>query len=284
MTLPWSPEPGPADRPLADSPSVRAFAAGPVATITLNRPAALNALNLEVLEEIATAADRIAADDDDLRVVVLTGSGRYAFSIGADPGETLATLPPLAATDAVLLGERLARAQDAVRAIERLPVPVICAIGGHAIGSGLQLALACDFRFAVNRAKFAMPEVAIGLNPELGSTRRLVNTIGLPAARDLILTGRTVGGDEALRLGLIDRLCPDAEALRSEVSALISNLTANAPLAVRGATALLRSLAAPTAADLREERQRAAECLLSDDAREGFLARLEDRRPRFAGQ
>lgn len=169
-----------------------------IETLTIHRPEKKNALNLEVIEALHAALDALA-DDDSLAAVVITGSGEQ-FVAGADIAQLRERRAP----------EALASINGAVfRRVEELPVPVIAAVRGFALGGGCELAIACDLRVAGRSARMGQPEVGLGILPGAGATHRLPRLVGLGAAKELIFTGRIVGADEALRLGLVNRVVDD---------------------------------------------------------------------------
>jgi enoyl-CoA hydratase len=253
--------------------SLRVESSDGVAVVTIHRPEARNAINLEVVNEMHAALQGLA-DDRTTRVLILTGSGRTAFASGADIRE---------------LRDR--RAADALRginsslfmAVERFPLPTIAAVTGYALGGGCELALACDLRIAGESARFGQPEVGLGIIPAAGGTYRLPRIVGAGRARELILTGRIIDADEALAIGLVNRLVPDERVLQ-EARATALLMARKGPLALRAAKMVLAASAyGPDAGHVAE---RLAQALLfeSGDKREGMTAFLEGRPPRFAGR
>lgn len=206
---------------------------GPVARLTLDRPGVLNALSVDLLEELVEVCGWLA-ERDEVRVVVVSGAGR-TFSAGAD----LSTWERLLADDGA--ARRAADAgHRAASAIESLPQVTIAAIHGRCVGGGVVLALACDLRFAADRARFSIPEVDIGIPLAWGGVPRLLREVGPAVARDLILTCRTFPADEALAVGLVSRVLP-ADDLDGEVTDVATAIAAKAPLPV---TATLQAIAA----------------------------------------
>ncbi|HYS05425.1 MAG TPA: enoyl-CoA hydratase-related protein [Candidatus Dormibacteraeota bacterium] len=253
--------------------SLRVESSDGIAVVTIHRPEARNAINLEVVNEMHAALSGLA-DDARTRVLILTGSGRMAFASGADIRE---------------LRDR--RAADALRGInsslfmtiERFPLPTIAAVSGYALGGGCELALACDLRIAGESARFGQPEVGLGIIPAAGGTYRLPRIVGAGRARELILTGRIIDADEALAIGLVNRLVPDERVLQ-EARATALVMARKGPLALRAAKmALAASAYGPDAGHVAE---RLAQAILfeSADKREGMTAFLEGRPPRFAGK
>ena len=201
------------------------------ALVTVNRPKALNALDERLLRRLGEVVGDLSADEG-VAVVIITGAGDRAFVAGADIAEMNACSRDELA-EIVRLGQAL------TRAVELAPKPVIAMVNGYALGGGCELALACDLVVAAETARFGLPEVKLGLLPGFGGTQRLPRRIGWGRARDLILTGRQVPADEALRLGLCDRVVPTAD-LRSTTEALAVELAAVDAGAVAAAKEALR--------------------------------------------
>jgi enoyl-CoA hydratase len=196
-----------------------------IATVTLNRPKVLHALNSQVFDELEEVFGHLA-ENAEVRVILLTGSGEKAFAAGADINE-------IAATD-VLTGEvKALRGQAVFRLIETCGKPVIALINGFALGGGCELAMACTIRIASETARLGQPEVKLGLVPGYGGTQRLPRLVGQPAALKLLLTGEMIGAIEALRIGLVDEVVP-AERLMARGEELAQAIAAVAPLAVAG--------------------------------------------------
>lgn len=242
---------------------------GHVAVMTISRPEALNALDSSVLGDIAAAAEKVR-NDEDIRVLVVTGEGK-AFVAGADIGE----MKSLNADEGRAFG---LKGQAALTAIEELPIPVIAAVNGFALGGGCELSLCADIRIASEKAKFGQPEVGLGITPGFGGTQRLPRVIGLSKAMELILTGRMIKADEALSIGLVDKVVPP-EALMDEALALANVIAANAPVAVRNSKAAIRRF---TGASLRGDLEKEAElfgaCFATHDqkmAMEAFVTKTE---------
>jgi enoyl-CoA hydratase len=198
-------------------------AATGILTITVNRPTKLNALNAATIGELGEAIERARADSA-VRGILLTGSGEKAFVAGADIAE-LAALSGPGAQDAS------ARGQAVFRRYETSPKPVVAAVNGFALGGGCELAMACHLRVASENARFGQPEVNLGLLPGYGGTQRLVQLVGKGKALELLLTADQVKADEALRLGLVNHVVPQAELLNFCKSLLLKILS-KAPVAV----------------------------------------------------
>jgi enoyl-CoA hydratase len=255
---------------------VRYQVAGQVATVTLDRPEKLNAMDRRMFGELEAAAAR-AADDPAVRALVVTGAGR-AFSSGLDVAEFAATSDPAAAERVV------ADIQRAISAFELLPKPVVAAVNGLAFGGGLQLAIACDLRLASDRAEFASMEMRWAIVPDLGGTERLPRLVGLGRAKELIFTGRPVGADEALRIGLVNRVVP-AHDLATEAAELAGGLASGPTLALGLAKQALNQAFERSAADGLEAARRAQRrTFASSDHAEAKAAFAERRPPRFGGQ
>jgi enoyl-CoA hydratase len=245
-----------------------------VAVVTIDRPEALNALNGELMFELATALDLLEGDLE-VRALVLTGAGR-AFVAGADVANLAQLDDAFAGREASLAG------QDLMNSLAALPFPTIAAINGFALGGGLELALACDLRVAATGAKLGLPEVGLGLIPGYGGTQRLPRLIGTGRALDLILTGRHVGADEALAMGLVNRVANDALA---EAVALARQTLRNGPIAIGLAKeAVARGLDVTLPQGLEIEADLFGLAASTDDMKEGTAAFLERRAAEFEGR
>ena len=247
---------------------------GHIAVLTIDRPTALNALNPEVLAALDRAFARCAAEG--VRQVVLTGAGSKAFVAGAD----IAAMAELSAAQA----EQFAReGQEVLDRIAAYPGVVIAAVNGFALGGGLELAMACDLIVAGANARFGQPEVGLGVIPGFGGTQRLVRLVGLHRARELVLTGRTILADEALRLGLVLEVTAVGEVVARalQIAALVG---AKGPVAVRLAKEALATAPDGTLQDgLRAEASLFGRCFTTADQREGMAAFLGKRAPAFTG-
>lgn len=246
-------------------------------TVTLNRPDALNALNSQVLTELQEIFKLIETSfPQDVLGVILTGAGEKAFVAGADIRE-LAGLTP---TEATLFAEK---GQGIFRVIEKLPVPVVAAVNGFALGGGLELALACDFIYASDNARLGLPEVTLGLIPGFGGTVRLSRIVGLNRARELVMSGDMVKAPEALAMGLVNRVLPAAELLPAARKTL-ETIASRGPVAVEAAKrTLLAAYDQDIEEALRTEAGAFAELFATEDTREGTRAFLEKRKPQFQG-
>jgi enoyl-CoA hydratase len=254
----------------------RAGESSRIAVVTVNRPQVLNALNAATLDALRRAIIALAADDE-VRVVIITGAGEKAFVAGADINELAADQPDGARN-------RARGGQHVFDLIERMGKPVIAAVNGYALGGGCELAMACSLRIAASHAKFGQPEIALGLIPGYGGTQRLQRLVGRGKALELLLTGAPIDADEALRLGLVNRVVPGAD-LMTEVRKLADKLAASAPVAMKY---ILDAVAA--GADMSLGDALAHEATLfglvaaTDDMREGTRAFLEKRKPTFTGK
>lgn len=245
-----------------------------VATVTVNRPDKLNALNALTISELDACLAALA-DDPEARVVVLTGAGPKAFVAGAD----IAELATLGAAEA----QRLARRGQALMdRIEHLGKPVIAAVNGFALGGGCELALACSFRWAAEIAKLGLPETGLGLIPGYGGTQRLARLVGRGRALELILRGNMVTASEALAMGLVNRVLP-ADELAAGVAAVAREIAARSQLTLRCALeAVDGGLATDQAAGLRLEAGLFGVVASSEDGHEGCRAFLEKRPAKFS--
>jgi enoyl-CoA hydratase len=245
---------------------------GAVATVTMNRPDALNALSGSVLEELDTVVGRIESDAA-IHAAIVTGAGR-AFVAGADISE-IAQLDRSSGLDFARRGQRV------FSRIEELSKPVVAAVNGFALGGGCELALACHLRIASTRAKFGQPEVKLGIIPGFGGTQRLPRLVGRGMAARLVLSGRHVSAEEALRVGLVDEVA-EPDALLGRAGELVEEILANGPAALAAALAAIRGGAdLPLADALELEAHLFAELCGTEEMREGTSAFLEKRDPDF---
>lgn len=245
-----------------------------IATLTVNRPDKLNALNAATIGELGAAFDEIQARED-VAAVILTGAGR-AFIAGADISEL--------SGQSALQGQRLARrGQEIFRRFESSPKPTIAAVNGFALGGGCELAMSCHIRIASEAAKFGQPEVKLGLIPGYGGTQRLSRLIGRGRALQLLLTGEMIDAQEAYRIGLVNRVVP-ADQLLAAATAMIQQMLMNAPLGIAACIDLVdRGLEMPLDDALALEATRFGVLISTSDTAEGTRAFLEKRAPRFAG-
>jgi enoyl-CoA hydratase len=246
-----------------------------VATITFNRPKALNAINHSLLIEFATILDQMA-DSESIRALILTGAGEKAFVAGADINE-VAKLTPLSAKRFAQHGKGI------LDKLQKLPIPVIAAVNGFALGGGCEIVLACDLIIAAESAKFGLPEMNIGVIPGFGGTQRLPRLVGLNKAKELIFTGKMLTATEAAAIGLVNTVVPDAD-LMSEVQALANSFTKKGRVALRAAKEVLNNgVNVDLVMACKMETDAFSLCIASSDAREGTQAFLEKRKPKFTG-
>jgi enoyl-CoA hydratase len=248
---------------------------GTTAILTLNRPDALNALSPAILEALASRIAEVA--DSNARALIVTGAGR-AFAAGADIA-AMRQMTPLEG------GEFSALGHATFAALEELPIPTIAAVNGFALGGGCELALACDWIWAAEKARIGQPEVNLGLLPGFGGTSRLVRRVGVSWARELVLSGEAIGCDVALRIGLVNRSFEDPEALLAAALEMGETLAKKGPVAVAAAK---RVMLEAQDADVRVahalEREAFAAVFASEDRLEGMDAFLEKRDPKFEGR
>jgi enoyl-CoA hydratase len=244
-----------------------------VAVVTVDRPDALNALDLPTLTQLRDEL-RTLSDDGDVRAVILTGAGERAFIAGAD----IKYMSGLGVDEAKAWG---ALGHEAGRLLETMPKPTIAAVNGFALGGGCELALACDIRYASANAKLGQPEVNLGIIPGWGGTQRLARVCGLGVAKELIFTGRTVDADEALRIGLVNRVHDPVLDQARETARLLAT---RSPHALRVMKELAnRALGGDHEQNLRAEGESFGALFSSADAREGLRAFVEKREPKFVG-
>lgn len=246
-----------------------------IATITFNRPKALNALNDALLNELSSALDQIQ-EDEDIRVLILTGSGDKAFVAGADITE-LAKFNSLQA-------KRFSRkGQMIIGRLQELPIPVIGAVNGYALGGGSEMALACDFIYASENAMFGLPEINLGIIPGFGGTQRLPRLLGSNVAKEMIFTGKMVPAKEAEEIGLVNKVLPP-ESLLEEVEATAKTIASKGKVSLRAAKqAVNNGLNVDLATGCNIEVDAFAVCMASEDAKEGTRAFIEKRKAAFTG-
>lgn len=248
---------------------------GATALVTLNRPEALNALNSATLELLREVADEISRDPE-VRAVVVTGEGR-AFAAGADIGEMVSLTPAAAAAFSK-------RGHAAFAAFEALDVPTIAAVNGFALGGGCELACACDWIYASSKAQFAQPEVGLGIIPGFGGTSRLTRRVGVAWSKELCLTGGRLKADDALRIGLVNRVF-EPDELIPEALSTCKKIAANGPVAVAiGKRVIQQAQHADLALANAYEQSAFGMAFGTDDRREGMEAFLEKREAKFSGK
>lgn len=247
-----------------------------IATITINRPEALNAFSVEVVSEILQALEDVKTDES-VRVVVLTGAGEKAFSAGADI-KAMKGMNALKARELSMMGEKLCSA------LENLEKPVIAAINGYALGGGLEVAMACDIRIASENARIGQTEINIGLIPGWGGTQRLTRLIGATKAKEMIFTGKMIDAKTAEQFGLVNMVVPQ-EKFREAVRQFALELAQKAPVALKVAKALINKGAEINLdAAIALEREGFGVVASTEDLQEGVSAFIEKRKPVFKGK
>jgi len=243
---------------------------GHIAVATINRPKALNALNSQVLEDIDQLVEQVKADDE-IRALVITGSGEKAFVAGADIGE----MSTLTKAEGEAFGKK---GNDVFRKLETLPIPTIAAVNGFALGGGCELSMSCDIRICADTAVFGQPEAGLGITPGFGGTQRLARLVGPGMAKQLIYTAKNIKADEAYRIGLVnavyslDELMPAAEKMAETIAK-------NAPIAVRACKkAINEGLEVAMDDAVVIEEKLFGSCFKTADQIEGMSAFLEKRK------
>ncbi len=247
-----------------------------VATVTMNRPKVMNAMNPTVIEELRAAFTEVRRDPS-IRGAILTGAGDKAFAAGMDLS--------IAAQQTALEAQELMRAgKTLLNMIESLGKPVIAAVNGYALGGGLEIAMACTFRLAAEEARLGQPEVKWGIMPGWGGTQRLPRLVGAGRALEMILTGAFVDAQEACRIGLVNEVVPRRELL-ARTEKILAQIAANAPLSIEYAIeAVHKGLDSPLTDGLALESALNAVCMASEDRKEGAAAFVERRAPQFQGR
>ncbi len=249
---------------------------GHLAIVTINRPKALNALNSDTLKDLDVVLDELE-NDNNIYSVILTGSGEKAFVAGADISE-MKDLSEEEGRKFGLLGNRV------FRRLEKLDKPVIAAVSGFALGGGCELAMACDIRIASEKAKFAQPEAGLGITPGFGGTQRLPRLVGEGKAKELIYTCATIKADEALRIGLVNRVVP-LENLMDEARNMANAIMANAPIAVKLCKdAINRGMQVDIDEAIEIEAEDFGKCFATEDQKEGMTAFMERRAKNFSNK
>ena len=238
-----------------------------IAVVSFNRPKALNALNRKTLEEFIDIVNGLAANDN-VKVVIITGTGEKAFIAGADIAE-MKDMKPLDALEFMKLGH------EAISGLEELPKPVIAAVNGFALGGGAELTLACDFTFASENAKFGFPEVGLGIFPGFGGTQRLPRLIGKAQAKELILTGKMISAQKAYKIGMVNRVFPTGDLLNETIK-IASTIASNSTIGVKLAKAVIdKGYDLDLANGRALERNTISLCFASEDQKKRMSAFLE---------
>jgi len=246
-----------------------------IVTITFNRPKALNALNSNLLREFSHALDGIF-ESQAVRVLILTGAGDKSFVAGADITE-LATFDPLGAKAFAQMGH------DTINKLQSLPIPVIAAVNGFALGGGTEIAIACDFIYASENASFGQPEINLGLIPGFGGTQRLPRLIGKNRAKELILTGKMLPAVDAKEMGLVNKVCSH-DTLMDEVLKIAKTMASKGKVSLRAAKEAVNSgMDVDLKTGCMYEIDAFALCMASEDSKEGTSAFLQKRKPEFKG-
>ena len=247
-----------------------------IAIITFNRPEVLNALSDKLLKELSHALDKIA-ENEGIRVLILTGAGEKSFVAGADIKE-------IAAFDALDAKSFAQTGQSTINKFEKLPIPVIAAVNGFALGGGCEIALACDFIYASENAMFGLPEINLGLIPGMGGTQRLPRLIGKNMAKEMIFTGKMISAAEAEKIGIVNRVCPQ-KSLMEETIKVAGTIASKGKVSVRAAK---QAIDIGANVDLHSgcniEIDAFALCMASEDAKEGTIAFIEKRKAAFKGR
>ncbi len=243
---------------------------GHIAVATINRPKALNALNSQVLEDIDQLVEQVKADDE-IRALVITGSGEKAFVAGADIGE----MSTLTRAEGEAFGKT---GNDVFRKLETLPVPTIAAVNGFALGGGCELSMSCDIRLCADTAVFGQPEAGLGITPGFGGTQRLARLVGMGMAKQLIYTAKNIKADEALRIGLVNAVYP-LEELMPAAEKMAETIAKNAPIAVRACKkAINDGMQVDIDRAVTIEEGLFGSCFETADQKEGMGAFLEKRK------
>lgn len=246
-----------------------------VATVIINRPQKLNALNSQVLSELEDVIQEIN-DREDIKAAIVTGSGEKAFVAGAD----IAELQDLNEPRGTVASER---GQEIFSLIEQSNKPFLALVNGYALGGGCELALACHIRIATEKAVFGLPEVSLGLLPGYGGTQRLARLVGKGRAFELILTGSSIKADQALQIGLVNRVV-EVGFEKQTAYDILSAIITKAPLAVRNAIKAINAIDLGREEGFRNEAELFGQLCSTEDFREGTSAFLEKRKPNFVGR
>ncbi len=246
-----------------------------IATVTINRPEKLNALNKATIEELHQVFSALEKDNET-RVIILTGSGEKAFVAGAD----IAEFADFTVAEGIQLA---AQGQDILfNFVQNLKIPVIAAINGFALGGGLELAMACHWRVAADTAKMGLPEVSLGVIPGYGGTQRLPQLIGKGRAMELIITAGMIPADEAYRMGLVNHVVPQASLL-DFCNGIASKIIKNSPLAISNAINAINANYRDGENGFETEIKSFGRCFGTEDFKEGTTAFLEKRKAEFTG-
>jgi enoyl-CoA hydratase len=246
-----------------------------ILTIIINRPDKLNALNKTVLEELNTILDEVY-NNNEIKSVIITGSGPKAFVAGADISE----FNGLNKEEAMAMAKK---GQDIFFKIENSPKPIVAAVNGFALGGGCELAMSCHFRIASENAKFGQPEVNLGLIPGYGGTQRLVQLIGKGRATELLISANMIDAATAFLYGLVNYVVT-ADELLNKAKSILTLINSKAPLAVAGCIKAANAVFAESQNGFETELNEFGNCFVTDDMKEGVIAFLEKRKANFTGR
>lgn len=247
-----------------------------IATIKVNRPKALNALNSETLDDLKNAVEELEANKD-VWVVIVTGEGDKAFIAGAD----ILEMKDMTALKGMQFSQK---GHEAISGLENMSKPVIAAVNGFALGGGFEVAIACDIIYASDKAKVGFPETTLGILPGFGGTQRAAKLVGLAKAKEMIFTGKMITAQEAYEMGFINKVVPH-ENLMKEVMELAEKIKSNGPFAVRLAKECInKSLFLDMESALMLEAKDFGLCFATKDQKEGMTAFVEKRKPTFTGE
>lgn len=247
-----------------------------ILTITIDRVEKLNSLNVNTVEELRVAIQKVY-DDKDIKGVIITGQGEKAFVAGADIKE----ISELNEVNGRKFSEN---GQEVLALIENCHKPVLAAVNGYALGGGCELAMACHIRIATENAKFGQPEVSLGIIPGYGGTQRLTQLVGKGKAAELLMTGDMITAQEAKKMGLVNHLVPNKEALMEKCEEILEKIISKAPLAVGMIVTCLNAFYTHDENGFQTEANSFASCCKSEDFKEGTEAFLEKRTPVFKGE
>jgi enoyl-CoA hydratase len=248
---------------------------GNIALLKFNRPKALNALNSATLDDLIGAVNEIS-DNDEIRVVIVTGEGNKAFVAGAD----IAEMQPMNPLQSLRFSQK---GHLAISLLEKMNKPVIAAVNGYALGGGFEVALACDIIYASEKARVGFPETTLGILPGFGGTQRTAKLAGLARAKELIFTGKVITSQEAFEMGLVNKVTPD-DQLMAEVQNLAAKMLAAGPVGIGLAKACInKSLSLDIDSGLDYEAEAFGLCFGTEDQKEGMKAFLEKRTPTYRG-
>lgn len=246
-----------------------------ILTVTLSRPEAMNALNIELLDGLRVIIQELY-QNKDTKGIILTGDGEKAFAAGADVKEFTSLRPE----EALLLSQK---GQQLFKLIEDCPKPVIAAVNGFALGGGCELAMACHIRIATENAKFGQPEVTLGIIPGYGGTQRLTQLVGRGKALELMLTAEMISAQEAKSIGLVNHVVASRDEMMSLANSMMRKIIAQAPIAIAAIIKSVNTGFQFEDAGYRTERENFAACAATQDFREGTMAFIKKTKPNFTG-